>query len=121
MPNQNNADISWQQRAEMALATARQAGRTITYAELADTAAIPSPQRIHKLTAWLETTMRKDHLTGKPLRAALVVSRNRGGLPAPGFFRLCDELGLYQGAVSGHQAANFHQTTINGLWRDSGP
>lgn len=121
MPNQNNADILWQQRAEMALATARQAGRIITYAELADAATIPKPHRIHKLTAWLESTMHKDRLAGKPLRAALVVSRNRDGLPAPGFFMLCNELGLYQGAVSGQQAAKFHQTAINNLWPQSGP
>ena len=117
MPDQNNADTSWQHRAEMALATAQQAGQTITYVELADAATIPKPNRIHKLTMWLEDTIRKDHAGGKPLRAALVVSRKRGGLPAPGFFMLCDELGLYKGAASGKHAAQFHQTTITDLWR----
>ena len=105
----------------MALAAAQQAGRTITYAELADAATIPNPQRIHKLTSWLEATMRKDHAAGKPLRAALVISRNRGRLPAPGFFMLCDELGLYQGAASGQHAAQFHQAAINDLCSNSDP
>ena len=105
----------------MALAAVRRAGLTITYAELADAAKIPKPQRIHKLTKWLETCMRIDHAAGKPLRAALVISRTRSGLPAPGFFLICGELGLYQGGVSGQHAAQFHQTAINNLWGELDP
>ena len=119
MSDQNNADASWQHRAEMALATVQQANQTITYADLADAATIPKPHRIHKLTKWLENNMRVDHAAGKPLRAALVISRNRGGLPAPGFFILCCELGLYQGAVSGQHAVHFHKTAINNVWQKS--
>ena len=119
--DQNNADTSWQRRAEMALATAQQANQTITYAELADAASIPNPHRIHKLTVWLENSMRRDHAAGEPLRAALVISRKRGGLPAPGFFILCSELGLYQGAASGQHAAQFHKTVITNLYQNSGP
>ena len=119
MSDKNNADTSWQHRAEMALATARRANQTITYAELANAAKIPNPHRIHKLTNWLESSMREDHAAGEPLRAAMVISRNRGGLPAPGFFILCGELGLYQGAVSGPHAIHFHRTAINNLWQRS--
>ncbi len=119
--DQNNTDTAWQRRAEMALATAQQANKTITYAELADAAAIPSPQRIHKLTEWLETSMRSDHAAGQPLRAALVISRSRSGLPAPGFFILCGELGLYNGAASGRHAVQFHKTVITNLWQKSDP
>ena len=119
--DQNNADTPWQHRAEMALATAQQANQTITYAELADAASIPNPHRIHKLTKWLENSMRKDHAAGAPLRAALVISRKRGGLPAPGFFILCGELGLYQGTVSGHNAVQFHKNAITNLWQKSNP
>ena len=115
MSNQDKADTLWQHRAEMALATALKANRTITYAELANAAKIPNPRRIHKLTKWLENSMREDHEAGKPLRATLVISRNRGGLPAPGFFILCEELGLYHGDVSGENAAQFHQTEITNL------
>ena len=121
MLSQNNASTSWQHRAEIALNAALKAGQTITYAELADAATIPKPQRIHKLTAWLESAMRKDHADGKPLRAALVISRNRSGLPAPGFFILCGELGLYEGSKSGESAAQFHRTLINDLWRKLDP
>ena len=121
MLDQSNDNTSWQRRAEMALASARQANLTITYAELADAAAIPNPHRIHRLTAWLENSMRRDHAAGEPLRAALVISRKRGGLPAPGFFILCGELGLYQGAVSGQHAVQFHKTAITNLWQKSDP
>ena len=119
MSDQNNADASWQSRAEMTLATAQQANQTITYSELANAAAIPNPHRINKLTKWLESTMRIDHAAGEPLRAALVISRNRGGLPAPGFFILCSELGLYHGALSGQHAVQFHKAAITELWEKS--
>ena len=114
--SEQRSEATWQHRAEMALASVIDADRLITYAELADAAAIPPPHRIHKLTAWLETTMRKDHAAKKPLRAALVISRNRDGLPAPGFFILCGELGVYEGGTSGQCATQFHKTTINRLW-----
>ena len=110
-----NEDNCWQNRAEMALASAASLGRIVTYAEMADAANIPAPQRIHKLTLWLETTMRQEHAAGQPLRAALVISRNRNGLPAPGFFLLCRELGIYQGSETGADATQFHQTMIAAL------
>ena len=121
MSDQNIADTLWKRRAEMALASARQANQIITYAELADAAAIPNPRRIYKLTKWLENIVRRDHAAGEPLRAALVISRKRGGLPAPGFFLLCGELGLYQGAVSGQRAIQFHKATITNLLQKSDP
>ena len=102
------SDATWQHRAEMMLSRVISAERLITYAELADAAAIPSPLRIHKLTLWLETKLVEDHRTGAKLRAARVISRNRGGLPAPGFFIKCNELGLYDGPVDGPLAQAFH-------------
>jgi hypothetical protein len=115
MSQPTNEDQVWQNRAEMALASATSLGRMVTYAEMADAADIPAPQRIHKLTLWLESTMRQDHAACQPLRAALVISRNRRGLPAPGFFMLCQELGIYQGAETGADAAQFHQSMIAAL------
>ena len=115
MSLETNENQVWQNRAKMALASATSLGRIVTYAEMADAANIPAPQRIHKLTLWLESTMRQDHAAGQPLRAALVISRNRNGLPAPGFFLLCNELGIYQGAKTGADAARFHQTMIAAL------
>ena len=115
MSQTTNEDQVWQNRAKVALASATSLGRIVTYAEMADAANIPAPQRIHKLTRWLESTMRQDHAAGQPLRAALVISRNRSGLPAPGFFLLCKELGIYQGAKTGADAAQFHKTMIAAL------
>ena len=100
----------------MILGTACRANQTITYTELADAANVTKPQRIYKLTAWLESTMREDHAAGKPLRAALVISRNRGGIPAPGFFMICNELDLYHGAPYGPEAIQFHNATITNLF-----
>ena len=110
-----NEDHGWQNRAEMALASATSLGRIVTYAEIANAADIPAPQRIHKLALWLESTMRQDHAAGQPLRAALVISRSRNGLPAPGFFLLCQELGIYQGTKTGADATQFHQNMIAAL------
>jgi hypothetical protein len=115
MPSTHDQDHIWHRRAAMALASVAETGRTITYADLADAARIPAPHRINKLTQWLEATMREDHAAGRPLRAALVISRNRGGLPAPGFFQLCGELGLYQASASSIAAAQFHQTMLDAL------
>ena len=119
MSIKNNSLLSWQERAIVALIAAGKAKRLITYADLANAANIPSPQRIHKLTTWLEDTIREDQTKGLPLRAAVVVSRNRGKLPAPGFFMLCRELGLYRGPVTGPEAAQFHRTMICDLFSNS--
>jgi hypothetical protein len=35
--------------------------------------------------------------------------------PHPGFFLLCQELGLYQGGETGADAAQFHQTMLAAL------
>ena len=104
--------IDWQRRASMALDSAIASRHLISYAELADTAQIPSPQRIHKLTIWLEKLVADDHQSAKPLRAAWVVSRQRGQIPAPGFFIKCQEIGLYDGPVKGAPAAAFHRTLL---------
>ena len=107
-----NDQINWQRRASMALNSAIASRHLISYAELANTAQIPSPHRIHKLTMWLETLIDNDHQSRKPLRAAWVVSRQREQIPAPGFFLKCHEIGLYEGPVDGAQAKAFHRTLL---------
>ena len=104
--------IDWHRRASMALDSAIASRHLISYAELADTAQIPSPHRIHKLTIWLETLVADDHQSAKPLRSAWVVSRRCGQIPAPGFFMKCQEIGLYDGPVKGAPAAAFHRTLL---------
>ena len=104
--------IDWRRRASMALDSAIASRCLLSYAELADIAQIPPPHRIHKLTIWLETLVADDHQSAKPLRAAWVVSRQRGQIPAPGFFMKCQEIGLYDGPVKGAPAAAFHRTLL---------
>ncbi len=67
----------------------------ITYKALAKALALQPPHTIHALTTALEITIREDVAHGVPMIAALVVSRWRGGLPAPGFFALAAALGRH--------------------------
>lgn len=107
MTGNRDTDDSWQLRAEMALEAAAAADRLITYAELADAAGISGQHRIHRLTVWLEARLERE-VGGGPMLSARVISRSRGGLPAPGFFMKCAELGLYDGPPDGPQAYAFH-------------
>ena len=115
-PNQNAPrktdhpadDSGWQIRAEMALATTAANNRLITYAELAEAAGLTGRYRIYRLTVWLEELIDSDAASNVPLRAARVISRARGGLPAPGFFMKCAALSLYDGPTNGPEAYSFH-------------
>ena len=107
-----NNQIDWQQRASLALDSAIASRHLISYAELAVTAQVPSPHRIHKLTMWLERLIDIENQSAKPLRAAWVVSRRHEQIPAPGFFMKCREIGLYDGPVKGAKAKAFHRTLL---------
>ena len=107
-----NDQIDWQHRASLALDSAIAGRHLITYAELAETAKVPSPHRIHKLTMWLERLIDNEHQSAKPLRAAWVVSSQREQIPAPGFFMKCREIGLYDGPFKGAKAKAFHRTLL---------
>ena len=100
--------------AEILKATARSGG-TITYREIADGAEIPSPRRIQTITRALEDSIRADHAAGRPLLAAVAVSRAGDGLPGAGFFQLCGEIGLYFGPDNGPQAKLFHAMELRRL------
>lgn len=76
---------------------ARRLRRTMTYLQLADALIIEAPQRIHKTTRLLEILLKRDAEAGRPLRAALAVSRTGGGRPAAGFFERARRLGLFDG------------------------
>ena len=104
--------MDWQHRASMALESAIASRHLISYAELVDTAHIPPPHRTNKLTMWLETLVVDDYRSAKPLRAAWVISRQRGRIPAPGFFIKCQEIGLYDGPAKGANAEAFHRILL---------
>lgn len=94
---------------------ARRLRRTLTYLQLADALAIEAPQRIHKTTRLLEILLKRDAEAGRPLRAALAVSRAGGGRPAAGFFDRAHRLGLFDGQDS-HA---FHQRLLDELFAAS--
>ena len=82
----------------------------ITYQALARALSLTPPNTIHQVTETLEQLMREDAAAGRPFMAALVVSKMRGGLPAPGFFDAARRLGCYAGDPSGPAAQEFHET-----------
>ena len=90
----------------------RQQRKTATYLEVADAIGIQPPQRIHQLTQLLETLMESDHVHHQPLRAALVVSRNRAALPGEGFFIKAQALGL----MDNLSAEEFHRQCLKQLF-----
>ena len=80
-------------------------GEPITYRALAQAMELTPPNTIHQVTQALEWLMREDAANEHPLIAALVISRIRGGLPAPGFFEIAQELGRFDGDPSEPDAA----------------
>ena len=92
--NLNSDPESWQRNAHAEIMAVIKNKGQITYNALAATAKMTGPHKIHRLTSWLEQLMAEDHHNDRPLRAAVVISRVRGGLPAPGFFDKAKELGL---------------------------
>lgn len=78
--------------------------RPITYQELANSMALAPPHTIHRLTHSLELLMQQDAAANRPFIAALVISKRRNGLPAPGFFDCAAALGRFAG-----DATAFHE------------
>lgn len=95
-----------------ALIACAAAGETVTYRDLAERVAFPGPHTIHRLTLLLETMVREDHAQGRPLLAALAVSRATG-IPGRGFFQLLVELGRHRGPDQGPEAAACHARELN--------
>lgn len=76
----------------------------VTYQQAADAMGLVPPRTIQRVALALEALMREDAAAGRPLIAALVVSR-RGELPRPGFFELAVELGRLPADPAGHEIA----------------
>lgn len=104
------------QRLAALLDRARVQRRTLTYLEVADALAIPAPKRIHKTARLLERLFKLDAEAGRPIRAALVTSRARPGLPAEGFFDRARRLGLYAGG----DPAAFHAALLERVFSGNG-
>lgn len=76
----------------------------ITYRQAAEVLGLTPPGTIQRVALALETLMREDVAAGRPMIAALVVSR-RGELPRQGFFELAVELGRFPSDPARHEVA----------------
>lgn len=85
----------------------------MTYQALAKALELSPPNTIHQLTVALEDLIEEDVAAGRPLIAALVISKARGGLPAPGFFECAQRVGRFNGDPSAPEASNFHTAEYN--------
>jgi len=91
----------------------------ITYREVAKELLLLPPNTIHQVTEALEQTMAEDAAADRPFIAAMVISKWRDGLPAPGFFDCAARLGRFVGDVTGPDARVFHAAEFNAalaLW-----
>ncbi len=52
--------------------------------------------------------MEEDAEAARPLIAALVISKSRGGLPAPGFFECARRVGRFDGDLSSPETSAFY-------------
>ncbi len=91
---------------------ARQA-TPITYQALAKELNLSPPNTIHQLSVALEYLIKEDAAAARPLIAALVVSKARGGLPAPGFFDCAGRVGRFDGDPSGPEGSAFYEAEFN--------
>ena len=88
----------------------------ITYQELAKALQILPPHSIHRVTEALDRLMEQDAAADRPFIAALVISKARGGLPAPGFFDCARRLGRFAGDPDGQDACSFHAAELNAVF-----
>ncbi len=89
---------------------------TITYHDVAKGLEVQPPNTIHQVADALEVLMREDHATGAPFLAALVVSKVRNGMPAPGFFYFARMLGRFKGSDTGSDTQTYHASELKSAW-----
>lgn len=91
----------------------------ITYRDVAKAMLLSPPHTIHQVTEALEQLMAEDAAADCPFIAAMVVSKWRSGLPAPGFFDCAARLGRFAGDATGSNARAFYAGEFNAsvaLW-----
>lgn len=97
------------ERLELLLIEQAKKRETLTYQQVAQQLELKPPHTIHQAAELIEMMMRLHAKAGAPQLGSMVISKTRGGLPAPGFFILLKELGLYEGSVDGEDAHQFHK------------
>ena len=99
-------------RLRLVLVEQAQAGEPVTYRELADRLGLTPPQTIQRIAQALEILMAEDVTAGRPLLAALCVSRLQQRLPARGFFLKAEALGVFTEDPEGLEARGFHEKEL---------
>jgi hypothetical protein len=87
----------------------------ITYQEPAKALQILPPHSIQQVTQAPERLVEEDAAAGRPLIAALAISKARGGLPASGLFDCARRLGRFAGDPDGQDAWSFHAAELNAV------
>ena len=87
-------------------------GVPVTYKSLADRLELTPPNTIHRIVQALEQLMDEDIAAGRPLLAALAVSKVASGIPARGFFLKAQRSGIFSGDPSGPEAFDFHMREL---------
>ena len=87
-------------------------GSPTTYKALADRVCIVPPQTIHRICEALEILMEEDVAAGRPMLAALCVSKTRANMPVQGFFLKAHLLGVFSGVPGGADAEMFHREEL---------
>jgi hypothetical protein len=87
----------------------------IIYRDAAKGLLLLPPNTIYQLTEALEQLMAEDAAADRPFIAAMVISKWRGGLPAPGFFDCAARLGRFAGDATGPDARVFHTVELSAL------
>lgn len=101
-------DVSQDDLRRALIAQARSSGHPVTYRVLAARLSLAPPQTIHRLTEALERLMADDVAAGRPMLAALCISRLESGIPARGFFQTAARLGVFFGDPESAEAGAFH-------------
>jgi len=99
------------------LATSRRL--PITYGEASKDLQLLPPNTIHQITEALEQIMAEDAAAYRPFISAMVISKLRDRIPAPGFFDCATRLGRFVGDATGPGAKVFHDGELNAaldLW-----
>lgn len=97
------------QRIRLHLCEIAESAQPVTYQALAKNLELSPPNTIHQITVALECLIEEDTIAARPLIAALVISRARGGLPALGFFECAKRVGRFHGEPLGPEASVFYE------------
>ena len=90
-----------------------QTGKPVTYQTVARALDLSPPNTIHQVAVVLEDLIAEDAAAARPLISTLVISKARGGLPAPGFFICAGQAGCFTGAPEGPDAIAFYTAELD--------